>query len=253
LPRVEEVMSWLEGNSLITTQPFAAFVEVFEKHGEGKDAKKLRVAKADAELCLKTQHIFGNLICGSSAMNAPATQAVNAGAMHALNTSATQNSAQSLSLGRSVEFINDFAAVIFGWLLWLIADHGYHPENVVWYVVGAIVIFLLLFRRRLKVVGLKPEGKDRILPIGVGFLFDRLLPAYHIREDHYRIESFYKLASVPRPDIRTMRYLWWKDIKVVPANDAERQQVEKLLDVLKVIGLILAIFLVATINAIVSH
>jgi hypothetical protein len=68
LPLVAEVMAWLSGNSLATTQPFSTFVDVFQKHGEDNDAKSLRIAKANAELCLKTQRIFGGFsdwVCGS--------------------------------------------------------------------------------------------------------------------------------------------------------------------------------------------
>jgi hypothetical protein len=40
---------------------------------------------------------------------------------------------------------------------------------------------------------------------------------------------------------------------VVEANDREKEHAHKSLDVLKVIGLVLAIFLVAAINALVSR
>jgi hypothetical protein len=107
------------------------------------------------------------------------------------------------------------------------------------------------------VVGLLPKEKHIILPMGILFLFDRLLPAYQIREDHYKIAEFFK--RVPRKikgseylETRKMRYLWW-DIPVIATSEAERLRVQRSLDVLKIIGLVLAVFLVAAINAIVSR
>jgi hypothetical protein len=157
--------------------------------------------------------------------------------------------------------VNAFAAVIFGGLLWLVADHGFHPEKVGWWVLGAIAVFALYFWFGLKIVGIKVKDRDTILPVGILFLFDRLLPAYQIREDHYHIEAFYK--RVPRHrlidgdhpirvDLKTMRYLPLAHA-VTETTEAEKERAEKCLNILKVIGLVLAIFMVAAINAIVSH
>jgi hypothetical protein len=246
-PHVEEVMSWLNRNSLETTQPFAAFVEVFQKHGENNDAKALRIAKADIELCLKVQRVFGVLgdwICKKN---------VDTPSQGKENTA----TAQSFGLSDFFAWGADFVSVVFGAVLWLIADNGYRPEKVGWFVVLAIAAFAAYFCLVLRVVGLLPKEKRIILPMGVLFLFDRLLPAYQIRADHYHIASFFK--RVPRKmrksqDLKTkkMRYLWW-DIPVVATNEVERLRVERSLDVLKIIGLVLAVFLVAAINAIVSR
>jgi hypothetical protein len=246
VPLVDEVMSWLQGNSLLTTQPFAAFVEVFQKHGDDKDAKELRIAKASAELCLKAQRVFGSYIdriCANRTTEPSAPQAGD----------------RSSRFSGVIEFGNDLAAILFGVLLWLVADHGYRPEKVGWFVLGTICVFWLYFWLKLKIVGFAPKEKDTVLPVGLVFLFDRLLPAYHIREDHYQIGSFYKLAggrasTEPKPASgrKAMRYLR-KDMAVVEANDREKEHAHKCLDVLKVIGLVLAIFLVAAINALVSR
>jgi hypothetical protein len=53
-------------------------------------------------------------------------------------------------------------------------------------------------------------------------------------------------------ELKTMRYVW-RDWRVVAATEAQRIGIERSLDVLKVLGLVLAVFLVAAINAIVSH
>jgi hypothetical protein len=243
-PRVEEVMAWLSGNALATTQPFAAFVEVFQKHGEDNDAKALRIAKANVELCLKAQRVFGDWICKKRMDASPQ------GGEKVLPP-------QRFDLGKLFGWGNDFVSVMFGAFLWLIADNGYHPEKVGWFVVLAIVGFGLYFWFGLRAVGLLPKDKHIILPLGFVFLFDRLLPAYQIREDHYHVASFFKrvprrLRQSPYLKTKSMRYLWW-NTPVVAVSEAERLRIERGLDVLKIIGLVLAVFLVAAINAIVSR
>jgi hypothetical protein len=242
LPLVEEVMTWLGGNSLATTQPFAAFVDVFQKHGEDADAKALRIAKANTELCLKAQRVFGSFsdwICGGRKEPAAGSQS---------------NDSRS-SIARAIGWGNDLASVVFGAVLWLIADNGYHPEKVGWFVVIFICVFFVYFWLALGTIGLLPKDKTIILPIGTVFLFDRLLPAYQIREDHYNIAQFFKRVpkkGAPYPDIKTMRY-FGKDFSVIATTEAERLQIERSLDVLKIVGLVLAVFLVAAVNAIVSR
>jgi hypothetical protein len=242
LPAVKEVMSWLDSNSLVTTQPFAAFVDVFQRDGRDSDAKDLRIAKASTELCVKARRVFGNWICGQASGD----------------TVAAEDSADT---GGIIGYVNAVVALAFGALLWLIADHGFHPEKVGWFVILSIFVFALLFWFKLKIVGIKVKETNAILPVGVLFLFDRLLPAYQIRDDHYRIASFYKKVplhrsptddSSERVDLRTLRYIPLARV-VVETNEMEREHAEKYLSVLKVIGLVLAIFLVAAINAFVSR
>jgi hypothetical protein len=111
LPKVKEVMFWLDSNSLVTTQPFAAFVDVFQRDGRDGDARDLRIAKASTELCVKARRVFGNWICG--------------------RTSEDVGAAEELAdTGGVIGYVNAVVALSFGALLWLIADHGYHPERL---------------------------------------------------------------------------------------------------------------------------
>jgi hypothetical protein len=254
LPEVAEVMGWLNGNSLATTQPFAAFVDVFQKHGEDNDAKALRIAKADAELCLKARRIIGQWVCGKrmepDAAPASTASIASTGAPAAKPPGWWSNLVSMF--GSWIDWSNDFISVMLGGVLRLIADNGYHPEKVGWFVVVSIAVFGVYFWLVLRAIGLLPKEKTIILPIGIVFLFDRLLPAYQIREDHYNVASFYKRVPKNTAGAVTMRYLR-RDFKVVAVNDVERLRIERSLDVLKVVGLILAVFLVAAVNAIVSH
>jgi hypothetical protein len=122
LPYVKEVMSWLDSNSLATTQPFTAFVDVFQRDGRDSDAKDLRIAKASTELCVKARRVFGDWICRRGLKNAAGPQ-------------------ESADNGSIISYVNALVAVSLGALLWLLADHGFHPEKVGWFVIIAILFF----------------------------------------------------------------------------------------------------------------
>ena len=59
-------------------------------------------------------------------------------------------------------------------------------------------------------------------------------------------------TATSAPEVKYMRYAWLK-WPVIAATDDQRLTIERSLDVLKVLGLVLAVFLVAAINAMVSH
>lgn len=279
-PGVDEVMSWLDRNCLETTQPVAAFVDAAQKSGNDNDAKNLRIARATKELKLKEQRIFG----GGGTSNCPYGR-----------PGITGHTSMGDRLSGFFRDATDFFALAFGMLLWFVADHGYRPEKVGWFVVATLVASGAYFWLWVRVVGFKPTKHNRIRPIGLLFLFDRLLPIYKIREENYDIESFFKRTKkpgwrhyiiafvfkrpikptwckniigfvfkrgestgwrqniIPRPGdatIMSMNYFWLK-IPVVKADEEDVRRAERCLDVVKVIGLVLAIFLVAAVNALV--
>jgi hypothetical protein len=230
-PGFGDVTSWLNANSLATTQPYAAFIDVFQKNGADNEARDLRGLKASAELCLKRRHLFGDCLSWGCSIKAADVSTPDY---------------------NPLTWIADLVAVVLGLGLAAIADHGYHPEWVGWWVLLALLISFLYFRRRLKIVGLEAEGTDTIRPARWLFLFDRLLPIYQISEDHYHIEAFYKLAPDNRGIYRTMRR-WGANVGVVRVNESERRRAERCLLILKAVGAVLAIFLLAAINALVSR
>jgi hypothetical protein len=239
LPRVNEVMSWLNSNCLATTQPFAAFVEAAQKSGNDTDAKKFRIARANKELLLRISRAFGT--AKTSNCSTSAEQKVE------------EDQSQTGVIWKAVTFLNDMLAIAFGILLWAVAQHGYRPEQAGFFVLATLVGAGVYFWLWTRVVGFIPSGKDTVRPIGAMFLFDRLLPAYRIREEHYNIESFYRRASRRSgSNGKTLKYLWFK-IPVVKASKDDARRAERCLDVVKAIGLVLIIFLVAAINALFGH
>ena len=248
LPSVQDVMRWLDKNGSRSSQPFSAFVEAFEH--AGADASDLRVARKTADLCEKTAQWLTFLRCreGPPPRN-------------------RQKEPETLKEAEVVGpvFRGGIAVASLGfqWTLYLLADHGIRPGKVVWSVIIVLVVFFLLFWFPLGIVGFEPKEKEKSAqaggpwPLNVLFLFDRMLPLYKIREEHYAIARFFRrataaeigpgreaLAEPPYP----MRY-FGKTTMVVPASEDEKKRAEKFLLFLRIIGLVLTVFLLAAINA----
>jgi len=230
-PKVADIVSLLTKNTANSTQPYEAFGDVFQKNGEDSTAKQLRIEKANTELENSRKRIFG-----ISTAEDPDTDSNS----QPVNNYSTWNRA------------NDFVRLIFGYVLWFLADHGYRPEKVGWFVVGVIVLAFAYFWFWIRIIAIKPEKKPTLLPIGLTFLFDRLLPAYQIRADHYNIESYLKRVKKGHPHGRDFRYMRMT-FHVADTDVKTVQRAERALDVLKFIGLILAVFLVAALNSLVGH
>jgi hypothetical protein len=108
------------------------------------------------------------------------------------------------NIGNIVSAFGDWIMITFDWGLYLLADHGLRPAKVVWSVLVALVAFAALFWLRLGIVGFEPKRKEPgqssetppdVWPISLLFLFDRLIPLYQIREEHYAISKFYRRAT----------------------------------------------------------
>src|SRR5262249_37125976 len=140
LPRADEVVAWLNLNSIATTQPSEAFVAAFQKEGEADSAKEVRIARAARELAATWERVskeFHDLIS------------------RPLGTQPTSSSviATSPNVRSSIsDLAVDGVAAVFGSLLSHVADYGYRPEKVIWIFVGTIFGSLLYFWLRLRVV-----------------------------------------------------------------------------------------------------
>lgn len=248
-PLVDQVMSWLNANTAETTQPFSAFVDAFQKNGEISAARELQIKKANAELGSKATRLFY-------------PETTNSGTSTGLGSISSPGQQILQAISAPISFVTTFVGVAFSAILSLLADNGYRPEKVGWFVGLILVLSFAYFWFWEKVIAIRPERKPETpddltprpekkdLPVGLTFLFDRLLPAYQIREDHYKIAAF--LKRVPQGHGKELQYFWMR-FYVAPADDATVQRVERALDIMKFLGLVLAIFLVAALNALVSH
>jgi hypothetical protein len=259
LPSVRAVMDWLRNNPLATTQPLTAFVEAYHRAGDDVSSMELRIARADKELrtdtCVWLRQV-GHVIGIRPSCNASvAAKDVQSSIWTGLNW-----------LWNGLNLLWAGVVIAFRWVLYVIADHGYRPVQVVWIVLALLVGFDLYFWTLLGIIGFKSNGNPRVKPIGLLFLFDRLIPAYKIRDEHYNIGEFYKRAVHPhqneilskevQPSVdhraSTMRYLGC-EWQVIEAGERDDRRVEVALDVLKIVGVGLAVFIAAAINALVAH
>ncbi len=267
LPSSDKVLHWLEKNKAPSSQPFAAFAGAFERAGES--AVNLRVGRQTYDLCAKTARwrflrwaasVTGQCAGdGESADPAPTAATQQDLAQHPGDIPA-RGSAPGILESITNNGV-DLAMLAFNWGLYGLADYGLRPAKVVWSILITVLVFALWFWLRLRVVGFEPKRDDGappaaapdVWPLGFLFLFDRLLPVYHIRDEHHAISKFYrpatrgelKASSASGPPI-PMSVLGWK-VSVIPISEAETRRIETWLVVLRVVGAIFTIFLVAAV------
>ena len=250
IPSSQDVIDWLGKNTSPSSQPFKAFTDAFEH--AGADATDLRVARKTIDLCRKTPNWLPFVPCRQPAQESIGPIKADTGA----------------ALTR-LDTASEFVWVLAQWGLYHLADHGVRPGKVVWWLIGVLAFFLLVFRGLLKIVGFKPKERDKtkgqaktLRPWHLGwlFMFDRLLPLYKIREEHYAIETYYRRAT--RAEIAAKRSAAdppyemssiWKRSWVYPVPEQEKERAEKWLVALRIIGAILAIFLLAAVNALTAR
>jgi hypothetical protein len=87
--------------------------------------------------------------------------------------------------------------------------------------------------------------------VGAIFLFDKMLPAYRIREEHYKQKQFYVVPPSEDGRSTTTMRRFWRDLRVAEADERETKRAEMALAWLRLFGIIFAIFLVAAISRLV--
>ncbi|MCC3244914.1 hypothetical protein LG047_06200 [Methylocystis sp. WRRC1] len=235
LPDAEDVTAWVTKNEFIGTQPFQEFVAVFEKAGDLNGARDLKIkgetAAVKANLCMS----WGVHCDGVGRQVGDATRNAETNILRRIE-------------GRFVSIVQ--------YALWWLADHGYRPERVIWFVALALLLFWLFIQTVLGIVGYSVDGETdpaaprRIKPISFIFLFDKLVPAYRIREEHSKPLIFYVLPTSEYEKTYPFRR-FLREWSVTEASEKQRRQIELSFDWLRFLGLIFAIFLVAAISRLV--
>jgi hypothetical protein len=264
LPSTNDVLLWLEKNAAPSSQPFMAFAAAFEQAGTSPTS--LRVRQRTVELCGQTAGWFPFVAphCPGERFS-PDFFAGSEEVSNKLKQSGVLSGASEVFSGTG-----EILMLGFRWTLFLLADHGLRPAKVVWSVGIALLALFCWFWLILGIVGFEPKSKDNQVPAGQSpvlwpitflFLFDRMIPAYKIREEHYAITKVYRKATegeikagprAPGEPPYPMYYLGNKYL-VWPAGDTEQRKLEKWLVVARIIGLVFTIFLLAAINALTSR
>jgi hypothetical protein len=222
LPSVSHVMSWLAKNTANSTQPFAAFVDAYAR--AGNDAKPLKIKKAWNEL------------------------------------GADGDRWREQFWASTDRLIWTLETLTLGWrhLAGYVADFGHRPEKVVQWIIVVLLVAVIVFWGLFGAYGFKVKGTDRLLPFGIIFFFDRLIPLYKLREDHYNIETvmvrptlpWRKATSQNGCDLARIRFFWLNP-QVVPADSRQQQRILTWIEWIKIVGVILTIFFSAAIGALV--
>lgn len=243
LPTSEDVVDWLDLNEAPSSQPFKAFIDAFER--AGADATDLRVERKTRDLQQRTCQSLPGLRklfwfdCGKTSTSGP-------------------HSASMFG------WASDIGTIVFQWLMVPVADHGLRPAKAAWSLLVVLGGFLVIFWVYLNIVGFEPKRDDKEAgprpgtdaaapwPISLLFLFDRLIPAYKIRKEHYEIRRFYSRAGKDGTEPAQYLRYFGRTFRVRPATDAEIERAERWLIILRIIGVVLAVFLLAALNALIS-
>jgi hypothetical protein len=274
LPKVEDALKWLDLNTIGSTQPYAAFATAFKN--AGVDGAPISIARKNRELCERATRWLPLAILRRTCDGFPKRQ--DAGAEDSSHDLGTKSSVPRddqdgwRRLGSTIFSIptqlSDLALLGFQGALYFLADHGYRPGKVFWWATLALVGFWLWFLWPLKVIAYSskaqpstvddaPPDNPRIRPLGILFLFDRLLPAYQIDDAHYQIESYFKRIPVSKigemtptpPLVRRLFFFQWPVERVVDRRELDR--IDNSLLILRLLGVVFAVFLAAAISALV--
>jgi hypothetical protein len=276
LPDVKNVEQWLQRNGASSSQPYTAFVDALDK--AGGDAVHLRIAQKSRDVCEKTIPWLGSTIewfCNQRIRSQAARDAYVETSDPRPESAAddADNRAAAESARAVVRGSTDVLVLAYQWALWGLADHGFRPSKALLATLLVLGAFWLWFWFKLRIVGFEPKSEEKskehpaqersvavpdIWPIGPLFLFDRLIPVYRIRDEHYSIARYFRAAHADEKPARHhpgkppypmvfFRRNWF----VCPVGDEEKARAEKWLVVLRVIGAVLSVFLLAAVNALI--
>jgi hypothetical protein len=234
LPKVDQVTPWLDMTDSI--EPHTAMIGAFER--AGVDATELKVKRARFEW-----------------------------ESDRIQKCANPTDRQSENFCNAFRWVLD-PGLLATALLGVLADYGYRPAYVVIWIAVVLVSFMALFWLGFGIVAFRPENTTVMRPVGPIFLFDRLIPVYQILDDNYQIASFYRW----RYSLRDLWRLWrrskvkrriayparrsllvvYRKIPVSRASARVERHANRLLVCLKLVGAVLALFLVAAVKAVVE-
>ncbi|MFD2182180.1 hypothetical protein [Rhodoplanes azumiensis] len=248
LPPVAEVLRWLDRNQAASTQPFVPFTAAFEAAGAGAEADELRIRRRSIEVCGRVARwlpVVAGLCPGG------ARAAASAAAAAETAPEWPSGSHVRAGFGGVVSGAGDLIGTGFAAAMWVLADHGLRPGKLAWWAAGALAIVWIVLRLGLGVVGFLPESRapgGRLWPIGPLFLIDRLIPVYRVRGEHYAVAGFFRRADPaeaegPAEAIETT--LRGRKVVVRPVDEVTRHRIDTVLTVLRVTGVVLAVFLLA--------
>jgi hypothetical protein len=261
-------LKWLELNKIPSSQPYTVFATAFRN--AGVDSTDITVARENRALCERAARWLPLATLRPFCRDAVERRenGVNEAVIHRSDDPQSDWTQLETTL---VSIPSDLVVLGFRGGLYFVADHGYRPGKVFWWVTVTLVIFWLWFIWPLNVVAFSSEPKSprdperpqsdipKLRPLEFLFPFDRLLPAYQISSAHFAIESYFKRIAIsqnasgnsPSLLIRRLLFFDWPVERVTAQQEIER--VERAPRVLRLLGVVYAAFLAAAVSALFIH
>jgi hypothetical protein len=222
-PEAHDVRHWLRMNESPSVQAYATVATSFED--AGRDATPIRVDKAIAE--------------HRKALSDDAAALHNAWASHRADIPI---------------ILLDYMRLGMNWTLGEIADYGFRPQKAIFVAIGIVGIAWAIFARCIGVVAFVPRKKDEVRLIGLIFFFDHLIPALKINEDNYDVKTYLvrPAKDADRDDIQVFQH-YGRALEFAPADPRQTRRADRALILIEMIGFVLAAFVIAGIQALVSR
>lgn len=253
LPKPTAVTKWVTKNSFKGTQPFAQFVHVFEQAGDADAARELRIQGETISVKRSLCKAWG-AYCDQEVVKNAAPATVMAQSVD--DSPATLMQLIKGRLFAVMQRIEEGFVALIKYTIWFLADHGYRPERTVWFVIGTVVLYWIIVKYLLGIIGFSviddaTDLTSRVVrPLNMIFLFDKLIPAYQLRADHSKPMLFYVRADGGHENTKLIKG-FLSDHEVMEATPEQQRRMLLCLDTLRWLGLIFAIFLFAAIGRLV--
>jgi hypothetical protein len=229
VPETHDVIRWLQSNKSPSLQPYVTMAASFED--AGRDSTSIKVDKTWTEQ-----------------KNAVRDQ-----------RAALENAWSTDSFGEFLFKDGPIIAIDYlrsglNWIFGFLVDFGFRPAKSLLSIVAIVVIAFIFFRFGLGIFAFIPNKSDHGKFVGPIFIFDHLIPALKLSADNYDVQT-YLMRPTKTTDPNTVKevLVWNRPMKCVPADDTRTFLAERCLLVLKVLGFVLAVFLLAAINALVHR
>jgi hypothetical protein len=229
VPATHHVIGWLQTNKSPSLQPYVTIAASFDD--AGRDSTPIKVDKGWTELrnAFRDQYI--------TAKNAWST-----------------GSLLWFVFWDGPIIAIDYLRSGLNWIFGFFLDFGFRPAKSIFLVVGIVLAAWIYFNLWLGIFAFVTKGDQKVKFVGPVFLFDHLIPALKLSEDNYDVENYLvKPTKDAKPKTERERFVFNPPINAVAASERQVAWANRCLLVLKVLGFVLAAFLLAAINALVNH
>lgn len=216
-PEPAQILGWLRLNSAPSSQVFGAFADALQRSGVGSTSLRIERNWQDIQRTYigMTEHDGGlwSYLIGNSP-------------------------AGGTFISNAHSFLANRIWAAHGYL----TNFGYNPEYVILPCLSLILLVWAVQFFAFKIRAAEVETPSKYISIGPLFILDRFVPLYKLREEHTKIRRY--LTRKPSQD---------EDVEALIVSRRKVQYFDRLLVVLKIVGVFAAVFLAAAIGSLVAR